>query len=411
MPARPVLVRRGREETGALGAAQPIGEHVRGDAAQVVGQVGEAPRAGGEGGDEQQRPAVADEVDGAAQIVVTSGAVACRASRVVLHRSQCSVTCNLQVTLQTAFEEDGMSEQDEQGAAVGAIGAVIGAVDAAAGGAVVSIGRDGRGSGFVVGQDRVLTSAHNLRDETVAVGFADGRSEQGRVHGVDADGDLAVLDVPTGEITALAFADATPGVGTPVVALARGGHRPRATLGFVSGVDRAFDGPRGRVVRGGFEHTAALARGSSGGPVLTAAGQVLGIDTHRAGDGFYLARTADAALQARIAELVAGTSPRRRSLGVAIAAPSVAAELRRAVGLGVRDGLLVRGVVDGGPAARAGIQVGDLLVRAGGVELADVEVLHDALAGAGETLAFELVRGADELSLTVTFDDVVPPAA
>src|SRR6478736_4077891 len=178
-----------------------------------------------------------------------------------------------------------MSEQDEQ--VVVALGAVITAVDAAAGASVVSIGRDGRGSGFVVGPDRVLTSAHNLRDETVAVGFADGRNEQGRVHGVDADGDLAVLDVDTGGVAPVPFADATPSVGKPVVALARGGHRPRATVGFVSGVDRSFDGPRGRTVRGGFEHTAPLARGSSGGPVLAVRGQVVGVDTHRVGDGFY----------------------------------------------------------------------------------------------------------------------------
>lgn len=292
-----------------------------------------------------------------------------------------------------------------------AMGAAVAAVAEAAGPAVVSIGRDGRGSGFVVAAGRVLTSAHNLRDETVSVGFADGRNVQGRVHGTDADGDLAVLDVDTGTVAALVFADATPAVGMPVVALGRGGHRPRSTVGFVSGIDRAFDGPRGRTVRGGFEHTAPLARGSSGGPVLSVRGQVLGIDTHRVGDGFYLARTADAALQARITELIAGTSPQRRTLGVAIAPPKIAAGLRRAVGLPERDGLLVRGVADGGPAARAGIQVGDLLVRAGDTVLTDVDALHDALAAAGETLALDVVRGTDELSVTVVFDDVVPPAA
>ncbi|HEY4332960.1 MAG TPA: serine protease, partial [Ilumatobacteraceae bacterium] len=139
-------------------------------------------------------------------------------------------------------------------------------VSAAAAGSVVSVGRDGRGSGFVVAQDRVLTSAHNLRDATVAVTFADSRAEQGRVHGVDADGDLVVLDVPTGDSPPLALAGDATELGTAVVALSRGGHRPRATVGFVSGVDQPFRGPRGRVVKGGIEHTAPLARGSSGGP-------------------------------------------------------------------------------------------------------------------------------------------------
>jgi S1-C subfamily serine protease len=300
---------------------------------------------------------------------------------------------------------------EQAGDVLESVGAVIAAVAEAAGAATVSVGRDGRGSGFVVAAGRVVTSAHNLRGETVAVGFADGRNEQGRVHATDGDGDLAVIDVDTAAIEPLVFADATPAVGMPVVALARGGHRPRVTVGFVSGVDRAFDGPRGRTVRGGFEHTAALARGSSGGPVLSVRGQVLGVDTHRVGDGFYLARTADAALQARIAELVAGSSPRRFTLGVAIAPPTVAAELRRAVGLPVREGLLVRGVTDGGPAARAGIQVGDLLVRAGGTTLVDVDALQDALAAATATLAVDVVRGADELGVTVVFDDAAPPPA
>ena len=95
-------------------------------------------------------------------------------------------------------ETGEMGESGETGGldVVGAFGAVIAAVAGAAGPAVVSVGRDGRGTGFVVAQDRVLPSAHNLRDET-AIGFADGRKVQGRVHGVDADGDVAVIDVHT----------------------------------------------------------------------------------------------------------------------------------------------------------------------------------------------------------------------
>jgi S1-C subfamily serine protease len=281
--------------------------------------------------------------------------------------------------------------------------------DAAASASVVSIGRNGRGTGFVVATDRVLTSAHNLRDSTASVTFADARVEQGSVHGADADGDLVVLAVPTGDAPPLTFADATPAVGGVVVSLARGGHRARTTLGFVSGVDRTFDGPRGRVVRGGFEHTAPLARGSSGGPVVDVAGKVLGVNTHRVGEGFYLARTTDAALQARIAELLEGRTMQRRTLGVALAPNKVATELRRAVGLPERAGLLVRGVVDDGPAARAGVLAGDLLVTAAGTELADVDALQAALDAPGiETLALGIVRGVEELTITVTFDAPTP---
>lgn len=274
----------------------------------------------------------------------------------------------------------------------------------AADGSVVSIGRNGRGTGFVIATDRVLTSAHNLRDRTVAVTFADSRAEQATVHAVDADGDLVVLAVPTGEAAPLSFATAMPQLGATVVALSRGGHRNRATLGFVSGLDHAFHGPRGRIVRGSLEHTAPLARGSSGGPVFDASGAVVGVNTHRVGDGFYLARVADDALRARVAELLEGRSPQRRTLGVAVAPSHVARQLRQAVGLPERDGVLIRGLDEAGPAARAGLLVGDLVVRLGERAVSSVDDLQDALdAVTADTAEVAVVRGNDDLTLTVNF--------
>ena len=284
------------------------------------------------------------------------------------------------------------------------IEALIRTTAAHAGGSVVSIGRNGRGTGFVIATDRVLTSAHNLRDDTVSVTFADARNEQATVHAEDADGDLVVLAVPTGDALALTFAETAPELGAAVVALARGGHRSRATLGFVSGLDRSFHGPRGRVVRGSIEHTAPLARGSSGGPVFDASGAVIGVNTHRIGDGFYLARLADEALRARVAEMLEGRSPQRRTLGVAVAPNEVARQLRQAVGLAERAGVLIRGVDDAGPAARSGLLVGDLIVRVGDHTVATVDDLQDALeALTADTVEVGVVRGTDELTIPVTF--------
>jgi serine protease Do len=297
-----------------------------------------------------------------------------------------------------------MSDTNTLHPALDELSAAIAAVAESAGPAVVSVGRNGRGSGLVVAENRVLTSAHNLRDQTVAVTFADGRAAQGTIHGIDPDGDLVVVEVATGEVAPLPFAPNLPAVGDAVVAVARGGHRGRATLGFVSGVDHAFHGPRGRVVRGSIEHTAPLARGSSGGPVLNVVGEVVGINTHRAGDGFYLARAADTALVARIRELVEGRSVKRRPLGVAIAPGGVAAQLRQAVGLPGRDGVLVRAVDESGPAARGGVLVGDLIVSVGDAGIASVDDLQTALdALTADEVALGLVRGVDELSVTVSF--------
>ncbi|HEX8803802.1 MAG TPA: PDZ domain-containing protein, partial [Acidimicrobiales bacterium] len=74
-----------------------------------------------------------------------------------------------------------------------------------------------------------------------------------------------------------------------------------------------------------------------------------------------------------------------------------------------RDGVLVRAVEEGGPADRAGVQRGDLITAAGGVEVADADDLFAALAEVEDgPLVLHLVRGTDELDVTVTFD---PPAA
>lgn len=269
------------------------------------------------------------------------------------------------------------------------------------GGAIVSIGQDGRGSGLVIAPGKVLTNAHNLRDRTSLVTFADGRSEQGSIAGSDDDGDLVVLDVDTGSVAPATWAAKLPEAGDVVFALSRGGHRPRISFGMVSAVDLTFDGPRGRQVHGGVEHTAPLVRGSSGGPVADADAHVVGLNTHRTGRGFYVARPIDAALRATIDELAAGKSIVRPRLGIALAPPEVAAKLRASVGLPSRDGLLVRGVEDGGPADVAGITEGDLLVAAGESPLVSLEVLHDALGSTAETLTLTVVRGIDERVVTV----------
>jgi serine protease Do len=280
-----------------------------------------------------------------------------------------------------------------------------------AGAAVVGIGRgQGRGSGIVLADGRVATNAHNLRGEDVTVVFADGRSETGRVEGVDVDADLAVVAVDTGDARPLPWAaDGAEGVpvrlGTAVFALANPGGRRRVTVGFVSAVNRAFRGPRGRRITGSVEHTAPLGRGSSGGPVVTADGRLLGINTNRLGDGFYLAIPADAELRRRLDALARGESPARPRLGVGIAPARVARRLRSAVGLPERDGLLVRAVEEGSPAERAGVRVGDLIATAGGREVHDADELHEVLDSLGEegTLQLALVRGTDELTVIVAF--------
>ena len=327
--------------------------------------------------------------------------------------------------------------------AVGTLQDTIAGAAEKVGPSVVGLGRGwGHGSGVVIADGHVLTSAHNLRREETTVTFADGRREPGSVAGVDSDLDLAVLAVDTGDAPAVrweptagantaaggdpaagadttagadaaagagtgAGADTALGIGAPVVALANpGGRGLRATLGFVSSGGRSFRGPRGRRIRGAIEHTAPLPRGSSGGPLVDADGNLLGINSLRLDGGLILAVPAGAAVKERILLLARGEAAEPHRLGVAIAPPRVARRLRSAVGLPERAGLLVRGVQDGGPADGAGVEKGDLIVAAGGAPTESVEALYntlDAIPATGGDLELTVVRGTDERTVTATF--------
>jgi serine protease Do len=281
-------------------------------------------------------------------------------------------------------------------------GAIQGAA-ASAGPSVVGIGRHQRGSGVVVADGRVLTNAHNLRGDEVTVTFADGRSTVGNVVGVDHDGDLAVVSVDTTGAPAIAWAtDASVSIGAVVFGLAASRSAgSRITFGTVSAVGRAFRGPGGRRISGSIEHTAPLASGSSGGALLDGSGQFIGLNTNRIGEGFYLALPADAALRERVESLASGSSVERPRLGIAIAPAFVARKMRRSVGLPDRDGLLVRGIEDDSPAAKAGITRGDLIVAVAGNPVGDADELLDAIAAAKQPYPILLVRGADELTVTI----------
>jgi serine protease Do len=278
----------------------------------------------------------------------------------------------------------------------------VAAVATAAAPSVVGIGSRTRGSGVVIADGAVLTNAHNLRGGEVTVRFADGRATRGTVAGVDWDGDLAVVSVDTTGTTPIAWSSEGATIGSAVFAAAAtpsGGAR--VSFGFVSSVERAFRGPGGRRISGSLEHTAPLAPGSSGSALLDAGGALVGLNTNRVGEGFYLALPADGSLKARVDALTRGESTERPRLGIAVAPAHVARRLRRSVGLPERDGVLVRGVEDGSPAAAAGIAEGDLLVGAAGKPIDDVDGIHEILRDAGFPLEVTLVRGTEERTVTV----------
>ena len=184
---------------------------------------------------------------------------------------------------------------------------------------------------------------------------------------------------------------------------ATGAGAARVTAGFVSAIERSFRGPGGTKIGGSLEHTAPLAPGSSGGPLVDAAGGLVAINTNRIGEGFYLARPADAALRERVDALGRGESvepaaSRRRDRAVArrpAAAPA-------SVGLTERDGPPRPRRRGRQPGRSAGIREGDLLVEAAGKPLEPIRTsCPTILAETGLPIELKIVRGDEERTVSV----------
>ena len=221
---------------------------------------------------------------------------------------------------------------------------------------------------------------------TVTARFADGRTAEATVAGIDPDGDIAVLAVETGDTAALPWAEEAPvAIGTPVFAVTGTDSGPRVTFGLVSGVARPFRGPRAAGSRAPSSTPHRWPGAAPEARSWTCHGQLVGLNTNRLEGGLYLALPTDAALRGRVTALGEGEVPVTPRLGIGIAPSWAARRMRHAVGLPDRDGLLVRDVDADGNAARAGIAVGDLIVAAGGTPVPDADDLAD-VAGRGRRL-------------------------
>jgi serine protease Do len=137
--------------------------------------------------------------------------------------------------------------------------------------------------------------------------------------------------------------------------------------------------------------------------LLDAEGRLIGINVMRLEGGLIIA-VDTIALADEIERLGRGEAPTRRRLGVAVAPPHVARRLRRSVGLPDATGVLVRAVEDDSPAARGGLERGDLLIELNGKPLEAVDDLHAALDGAGtDALELTVLRGTEERAVRVEF--------
>src|SRR5579859_7392922 len=236
-----------------------------------------------------------------------------------------------------------------------------------------SLGRPGEslGSGVVfTGDGFLLTNAHVVGTSASGTAeFSDGTSAPFRVVGADPLSDLAVLraDGPTPEPAELGEAD-TLKVGQLVVAVGNPlGLAGSVTAGVVSALGRSLPA-RGRVIEDVIQTDAALNPGNSGGALADAEARVVGINTAVAGVGLGMAVPVNDTTRRIISALMADGRVRRAYLGLAMMPGPVPAAWRQR--LGRKTGLLVAQVVAGGPADRAGLRAGDLLLTVGGKPVA-----------------------------------------
>jgi len=260
-----------------------------------------------------------------------------------------------------------------------------------------SQGRAGEslGSGVVfTGDGFLLTNAHVVGQSTAGTAeFADGTSAPFRVVGADPLSDLAVLraDGPTPEPAELGEAD-TLKVGQLVVAVGNPlGLAGSVTAGVVSALGRSLPA-RGRVIEDVIQTDAALNPGNSGGALADADARVVGINTAVAGVGLGMAVPVNDTTRRIISALMQDGRVRRAYLGLAMVPGPVPAQWRDR--LGRSKGLLVAQVVPNGPAARAGLRQGDLLLTVGGKPVAVSQDLQRLMfsEAIGRPLAITVMR-------------------
>jgi S1-C subfamily serine protease len=254
--------------------------------------------------------------------------------------------------------------------------------------------------GYALTNAHVVTGAARLR-----ASFTDGQVLDATPVGADADTDTAVLRLSgSGLPRAELGRSATLRVGQLVAAIGNPlGFQCTVTAGIVSALGRTLRTPSGRNLESVIQTDAPLNPGNSGGPLVSGAGRVVGINTATIApaQGICFAIGIDTAVWVAT-RIMRDGRVRRSRLGLSGQTVPVETRVRRFHHLVQLSGVLVLDVQAGGPAARAGVQTGDVIVDFDGTSVAGVDDLHRGLTveRAGRAVAITLLRRAEKLSLT-----------
>ena len=241
--------------------------------------------------------------------------------------------------------------------------------------------RGGSGSGVVVAPDGlILTNSHVVHDAgAISISTQDGRRLPARLLGDDPDTDLALIRVDAAvTLPAAKLGDSRQlKVGQLVVAIGNPlGFECTVTAGVVSGLGRSLRARSGRLIDDVIQTDASLNPGNSGGPLVTSAGEVVGINTAviMGAQGICFAVAGNTA-RFVLGHLIRHGRVRRSGIGIAGQHAPILRRVARFHGLDQESGVRVAGLEPGGPAVRAGLEVGDILVAIDGKAVGGVDDL------------------------------------
>jgi len=273
---------------------------------------------------------------------------------------------------------------------------------------------EGVGTGIIIDTEgHIITNNHvvfldtNQPARSITVTLSDGRKLTASLVGGDEATDLAVLQIEAGDLTPAVLGDAsTLEVGEEVVAI---GHAlnlpggPTVTQGVVSAKDRLIqEGPY--MIPGAIQTDAAINPGNSGGPLVNSAAEVVGITTQvirGTAEGLGFAISIDTA-KPIVEELTAKGRVERGVLGIRLI--NITPEIAQEFDLPVESGVGIGSLDPAGPAAQAGLQTGDIIVRIAGADVSNSGDLIRILTEhkGGETVKVEYYRGDQRQESDVT---------
>lgn len=296
--------------------------------------------------------------------------------------------------------------------------AVVGVVEKV-GPAVVSIGvrkrtrsprygQEGAGSGVIIAPDGFVLTNHHVVEgaEDVQVRLTDGRSFSAHLVGSDPATDLAVVraeasNLPTadlGDSDSLRVGQLVIAIGNPL------GFQSTVSTGVISALGRALRSQSGRLIENVIQTDVPLNPGNSGGPLVDSRGRVIGINTAM----IFMAQGISFAVPVNtvkwvVGELVTRGKVRRAYLGIAGQVRPISRRIQRHLELQAATAVEVVSVEEEGPAHRAGVREGDLMLSVNGKSVGSVDDIHRLLTGwsAGSPLNLTVLRNGERLQVQI----------